>query len=132
MSTSQRERLPVERPGITHKVEITDEETGQKQEGYIIANVYPDGRIGEVFLHGFAKSGSTLEGWTQLAALLLSISIQTTGDFPVLAKKISAMKFPPYGRTDNPDIPTCRSVPDYIVQWLALHFGDSKLREEMK
>lgn len=128
----QRHRMPSDRVGLTHTVKIQDEVTGQTQEGYIHGNVNEDGDLMEVFLSGFGKSGSTLEGWTQLAAILLSTALQYGAEFPVLARKISHMKFPPYGPTDNPEIPRCRSVPDYIMHWLVFRFGTTELWEELQ
>ena len=126
-----RRPMPVTRTGFTEKVEIHDETTGHWHEGYIIANRYADGTLGEVFLQGFGKEGSTLEGWVQLAAILFSTALQYGAEFEVLARKISHMKFPPYGPTSNPQIPHCRSVPDYIMHWLVLKFGTAKLRGEL-
>ena len=34
------------------------------------------------------------------------------------------MKFDPYGTTTYEAIPWCASVPDFVVRWLAIHFGD--------
>lgn len=127
----QRRRMPVERQGLTHKVEIQDTATGRWQEGYITANVNEDGELGEVFLAGFGKAGSTLEGWTQVAAVLFSIAIQYGAELPMLARKLAHMNFPPNGPTNNPEIPHCRSVPDYVLHWLALRFGDDDLRADL-
>ena len=122
----QRRRLPVNRDGITRKVEI------QGHEGYIIANRHEDGSLGEVFLHGFGKQGSTLDGWVQMTAMLLSIALQYGAELPMLARKISHVKFEPYGETNDPDIPRCRSAPDYILRRLALDFGTPQLNEELR
>lgn len=126
-----RRKMPEDRTGRTHKIEITDITDGSTYEGYVVANVYEDGTLGEVFIHGFGKEGSTLDGWTQVAAVLFSIGLQYQAEFPMLARKLAHMKFPPYGRTNEPRIPWCSSVPDYIVRWLALHFGTPELQEEL-
>jgi hypothetical protein len=126
----QRRRLEPDRSGITHKVEIDG--PGGKVEGYIIANRHGDGSLGEVFLQGFGKQGSTLDGWVQLSAMLFSVALQYGAEFPMLARKISYVKFEPYGKTNNPLIPECRSVPDYIVRWLALEFGSAQLNVELE
>lgn len=126
--STQRRRLPVDRKGVTHKVEIGP----RKHEGYIIANCHEDGTLGEVFLHGFGKQGSTLDGWVQTTALLLSIALQYGAELPMLARKISHMKFEPYGDTNDPEIPRCRSAPDYILRRLALDFGTPQLNKELQ
>lgn len=129
--SEKRQRMPRERSGKTHKVEIYDEVYGGVQEGYIIANVQADGTLGEVFLQGFGKEGSTLEGWIQVVAILMSTAIQYGAESAVLFRKLRYTSFPPYGKTDNPQIPYCRSVPDYVVHWLALTFGDGALKRDM-
>jgi len=128
----QRRRMPTNRTGRTIKVEITSVEDGQVQEGYITANSFEDGTLGEIFLSGFGKSGSTLEGWIQVAAMLFSIAIQYGAEFPMLARKVAHTKFPPYGPTNDPEIPYCRSVPDYVVRRLAYWFGTPELRQQLQ
>src|SRR3954447_17165771 len=88
--------MPTDRHGFTHKVEIYAV-NGGVQEGYITGNYDVDGELGELFLHGFGKEGSTLEGWTQVAAILFSMCIQYGGEFPVLVRKLAHMRFDPYG-----------------------------------
>ena len=124
-----RRRLPAERPGLTRKVEIFT--ALGTVEGYIIASRHPDGHLSELFLQGFGKEGSTLEGWVQLSSLLFSVGLQYGAEFPVLARKIALMHFEPYGRTSDEEIPWCASIPGYIVQWLALRFGTSQLSAEL-
>ena len=51
-----RRRLPDTRTGRTHKFTV------QGFEGYITANTYEDGSLGEVFLTEFGKEGSTTRG----------------------------------------------------------------------
>lgn len=127
----RRRKMPDDRAGRTHKIEIRDETDGTLYEGYVTANLHEDGTLGEIFLHGFGKEGSTLEGWTQVAAILFSIALQYDAEFPMLARKLAHMKFPPYGYTSERGIPWCSSVPDYIVRWLALEFGGVELNEEL-
>jgi hypothetical protein len=85
--------MPRERHGITHKVEIRDETHGGTVEGYITGNLDRFEVLGEVFLHGFGKEGSTLDGWTQLAAILLSLGLQAGVDFEGLATRVGQMRF---------------------------------------
>lgn len=103
--------------GVTTKIEITSPYDGQTQEGYITAN-FRGAELVEVFVAGFGKSGSTLEGWTQFAAILLSMGLQSGLPFADVLAKVDGMKFEPYGSTTDPDIPTCESVPDYMVRWI--------------
>jgi hypothetical protein len=124
-----RRRLPTERNGLTRKVEIST--PLGVVEGYIIANRHPDGHLSELFIQGFGKEGSTLDGWVQLASLLFSVGLQYGAEFPVLARKIATMHFEPFGKTTDEEIPWCASIPGYIVQWLALRFGTSQLCAEL-
>jgi ribonucleoside-diphosphate reductase alpha chain len=126
-----RHKLHDPRYGITHKVHIYSRD-GQQQEGYITANVDENGRLREVFLTGWGKSGSTLEGWVQAFAVMLSISLQYGAELPMICRKLSHMKFEPFGETDNPEIPEVKSVIDYIVRWLAIRYGDEELQKEMR
>lgn len=126
-----RKVMPKNREGFIHKVEITTP-NGNRVDGYIIANPFEDGELGEVFLQGFGQGGSTLDGWTQAFAIMLSISLQFGAELPMLSRKFAHMKFEPFGTTDNPDIPRCQSVPDYIFRYLGYRFGDDKLKAELR
>jgi ribonucleoside-diphosphate reductase alpha chain len=123
--SEQRRKLPVDRGGPTIKVEVGG------TEGYITANGFEDGQLGEVFFHGFGKSGSTLEGWTQGFAAMTSIALQYGAELPMLARKFAHMRFEPNGQTNNPDIPWCASVIDFTFRWLARKYGDVELNEEL-
>lgn len=120
-----RRGLNRDRAGLTHKVTIGG------MSGFITANTYPDGTLAEVFIHGFGVLGSTMQGWADSFAIMLSLSMQTGGDLASLARKFAHKRFDPSGPTDNPAIPTCYSVPDYILRWLALRYGDDALRTEL-
>jgi ribonucleoside-diphosphate reductase alpha chain len=41
------------------------------------------------------------------------------------------MRFEPEGMTSNPEIPFSKSMPDYIMRWLASRFLDTDLQEEL-
>jgi ribonucleoside-diphosphate reductase alpha chain len=48
-----------------------------------------------------------------------------------LVKKFSYMRFEPEGITQNPEIPFAKSMPDYIMRWLASRFLDTDTQEEL-
>lgn len=121
-----RHRMPTDREGITHLVKIGG------MNGYITANPNDDGSIGEIFIHGFGQLGSTNAGWTNAFAIMVSIGLQYGVELPMLARKFAHMKFDPRGETDNPNIPHCQSIPDYIFKWIAFHYGTDELREELR
>jgi ribonucleoside-diphosphate reductase alpha chain len=120
-----RRRMPVERQSITHKFSIGG------HEGYITAGVYEDGTVGEIFLTDVGKEGSTLRGMMNSFATAISIALQYGVPLETLVQKFSYMRFDPEGITQNPEIPFARSMPDYIMRWLASRFLDADTQEEL-
>ena len=117
--------MPRERQSITHKFSIGG------HEGYITAGMYEDGTIGEIFLTDIGKEGSTLRGMMNSFATAISISLQYGVPLETLVRKFSYMRFEPEGMTSNPEIPFAKSMPDYIMRWLASRFLDVDLQEEL-
>jgi ribonucleoside-diphosphate reductase alpha chain len=111
-----RVRLPSTRSAVTHKFSVAG------TEGYITAGLYPDGKPGEVFLIGFGKDGSTLQGVMSAFATQLSISLQWGVPLDEFVLKHAGTKFEPHGITGNPEIPFATSPIDYIAKWLASQF----------
>jgi ribonucleoside-diphosphate reductase alpha chain len=120
-----RRRMPVERQSITHKFSIGG------HEGYITAGVYEDGTVGEIFLTDVGKEGSTLRGMMNSFATAISIALQYGVPLETLVQKFSYMRFDPEGITQNPEIPFAKSMPDYIMRWLASRFLDTDTQEEL-
>jgi ribonucleoside-diphosphate reductase alpha chain len=120
-----RRRMPVERQSITHKFSIGG------HEGYITAGVYEDGTVGEIFLTDVGKEGSTLRGMMNSFATAISIALQYGVPLETLVQKFSYMRFDPEGITQNPEIPFAKSMPDYIMRWLASRFLDADTQEEL-
>src|SRR3989440_3050068 len=121
----QRKRMPRERQSITHKFSIGG------HEGYITAGMYEDGSVGEIFLTDIGKEGSTLRGMMNAFATAISISLQYGVPLETLVRKFSYMRFVPEGLTGNPEIPFPKSMPDYIMRWLASRFLDADTQEEL-
>jgi ribonucleoside-diphosphate reductase alpha chain len=46
-------------------------------------------------------------------------------------EKFAFMRFEPEGYTGNPQVPFAKSMPDYIVRWLASRFCDTDMHEQM-
>jgi ribonucleoside-diphosphate reductase alpha chain len=120
-----RRRMPVERQSITHKFSIGG------HEGYITAGVYEDGTVGEIFLTDVGKEGSTLRGMMNSFATAISIALQYGVPLETLVQKFSYMRFDPEGITQNQEIPFAKSMPDYIMRWLASRFLDTDTQEEL-
>ena len=120
-----RRRMPRERQSLTHKFSVGG------HEGYITAGEYEDGSIGEVFLTDVGKEGSTIKGLMNAFATAISIGLQYGVPLETLVRKFAYMRFEPEGYTGNPEIPFAKSMPDYIMRWLASRYGDADLHEEL-
>ncbi len=114
----ERKKMPRERESITHKFSIAG------HEGYITAGKYEDGSVGEIFLTDIGKEGSTMRGLLNAFATAISIGLQYGVPLEVFVRKFSYMRFEPEGMTQNPEIPFAKSMPDYIMRWLASRFID--------
>ena len=121
----QRHRLPRERESLTHKFSIAG------HEGYITAGKYEDGSLGEIFLTDIGKDGSTLRGMMNAFATAISIGLQYGVPLETFVRKFSYMRFDPEGITTNPEIPFAKSLPDYIMRWLASRFLDPEVHEDL-
>ena len=120
-----RKRMPRERQSITHKFSLGG------HEGYITAGMYEDGTVGEIFLTDIGKEGSTLRGMMNSFATAISISLQYGVPLETLVRKFAYMRFEPEGITTNPEIPFAKSMPDYIMRWLASRFLDADVQEDL-
>ncbi|MGZ8648870.1 MAG: TSCPD domain-containing protein, partial [Solirubrobacteraceae bacterium] len=120
-----RRRMPRERQSITHKFSLGG------HEGYITAGMYDDGQVGEIFLTDVGKEGSTLRGMMNSFATAISIALQYGVPLETLVRKFAYMRFEPEGITTNPEIPFAKSMPDYIMRWLASRFLDADAQEEL-
>ncbi|MGH2849102.1 MAG: vitamin B12-dependent ribonucleotide reductase, partial [Solirubrobacteraceae bacterium] len=97
----------------------------------ITAGMYEDGSIGEIFLTDIGKEGSTLRGMMNSFATAISIALQYGVPLETLVQKFSYMRFEPEGITTNPEIPFAKSMPDYIMRWVASRFLDTDAQEEL-
>jgi ribonucleoside-diphosphate reductase alpha chain len=120
-----RRRMPRERQSLTHKFSLGG------HEGYITAGLYEDGTVGEIFLTDIGKEGSTLRGMMNSFATAISIALQYGVPLETLVRKFSYMRFEPEGMTTNTEIPFAKSLPDYIMRWLASRFLDADVQEEL-
>jgi ribonucleoside-diphosphate reductase alpha chain len=121
----QRRKMPIERRGLTHHASVGG------FRFYITAGLYDDGTVGEIFIKGAGKEGSTIQGLLDGYATMWSIGAQYGADFDMLVRKFAHRRFEPLGETDNPDIPWASSFLDYIARWLAFHFGSSELNDDL-
>jgi ribonucleoside-diphosphate reductase alpha chain len=126
MAQPERKKMPRERESITHKFSIAG------HEGYITAGKYDDGNVGEIFLTDIGKEGSTMRGLMNAFATAISLGLQYGVPLEVFVRKFSYMRFEPEGITGNPEIPFAKSLPDYIMRWLASRFiEDTETLEDL-
>src|SRR3712207_6396303 len=93
--------------------------------------MYEDGSVGEIFLTDIGKEGSTLRGLLNSFATAISIALQYGVPLATLVEKFAYMRFEPEGMTTNREIPFAKSMPDYIMRWLASRFLDADAQEEL-
>ncbi|HEY6780985.1 MAG TPA: vitamin B12-dependent ribonucleotide reductase [Thermoleophilaceae bacterium] len=120
-----RRRMPNERHSLTHKFSIAG------HEGYITAGEYEDGSVGEIFLTDIGKEGSTIKGMMNAFATAISIGLQYGVPLETFVRKFAYMRFEPEGITRNPEVPFAKSLPDYIMRWVASRYCDADLHEEL-
>lgn len=115
-----RVRLPTTRLAVTTKFAIT-EEGGVETKGFLSIGIDESGAPKELFMT-FDKVGGTVQGfmhaWCKSASFVLQLGMPLK-DF---AHAFAHTRFAPFGRTDNPDIPTCNSIPDFVAKFLLLQF----------
>jgi ribonucleoside-diphosphate reductase alpha chain len=119
-----RKRLPKSRTGRTISFAIAG------AEGYMTANAYEDGTLGEVFIK-MSKQGSTLAGVMDAFSVSVSIALQYGVPLETYVAKFTNMRFDPAGMTDDADIRIAQSVMDYLFRRLALDFLPYDKRAEL-
>ncbi len=120
-----RIKLPDERPSITHKFSVGG------FESYLTVGFYPDTmKPGETFLIA-AKEGSTISGLFNTIATLISVCLQSGVPLKTLVRKFKDVRFDPAGFTNNPDIPTAKSVTDYVFRYLGMKYLKPEDKEEL-
>ena len=116
-----RKRLGKNRRGITSSFSVGG------AEGYMTANSYADGDLGEVFLK-MSKQGSTLAGMMDAFSIAISVGLQYGVPLETYVAKFTNMRFEPAGMTDDPDVRMAQSIIDYIFRRLALDHLDFDTR----
>jgi ribonucleoside-diphosphate reductase alpha chain len=111
----QERDMPKTRHGLTHSFIVGDHKV------YVTANLYDDGRLGEIFLKT-AREGSAFSGLMDTLARLLSKALQRGESVESLVDSLINMRFEPWGATDDMDIPFAKSIPDYIARWIGRHY----------
>ena len=113
---SLHREMPKTREGLTHKFSIN-----QQHKVYITANRFENGDLGEIFITA-GKEGSVVSGLLGAMARLSSKMLQEGVPAESIIDSFLNLRFDPWGMTDNPEIPTAKSIPDYIGRWLGKNF----------
>lgn len=90
-------------------------------DGYVTTGLYPDGRLGEVFLR-LGKPGGAFAVFDQWA-IAFSMALQHGAGVDALCGKFVGSRFEPSGPTSVPGIPRCTSVLDLACRWLLARYG---------
>lgn len=107
-----RERLPNKRPGWHLKVNI------EGQTFYLSTGEYPDGRLGEIWIHAH-QEGSFSQGMSTSLARMVSIALQNDVSVGEVVRSLRRLDFPPRGLViGSPSVRRCTSVADWIAQEL--------------
>jgi ribonucleoside-diphosphate reductase alpha chain len=88
-------------------------------------NDYPDGALGEVFLH-LGKTGTTIAGFVDGFTQLLSIALQYGVPLDKMIRSFINTKFDPSGFTDNPQIRFADSLYDYLFKLLDIKYYNGR------
>ena len=110
-----RTRLPVSCTSVRHRFKVGE------TKGYLIVGLFDSGAPGEIFLR-ISKQGSTLSGFADSFAIMVSIALQHGIPLTDLCKKFTGVQFEPDGLTTNPDIPFAKSIVDYVFRWMEKRF----------
>ena len=127
-----RWRLSDERASITHHFEIGLDPT-QGAHGYFTCGMYPDFRLGELFMV-VNKMGSFISGFADAFSTVLSIALQHGVPLQTMTAKFKHSKFEPAGivRGSPKEITFADSLLDYLCKWLDLRFPDGVLDKSQR
>ena len=114
-----RRRMPEERRSVIRKLKIGPLKV------YAVVGLFPDGRPGELFLHG-DRLGTFEHGLLDALALMTSLAWQAGVPLEVTCGKLRGWTFEPRGMTGDPEFPFVSSIADYLARWLLARFGASE------
>ena len=133
----KRAHLNDERPSITHEFCILTAVETHKFK--LTCGMYPNGRLGEVFL-AVGKEGSQLGGTVDALAISLSIGLQHGVPLSSYTHKLRYMQFEPSGFVQGAPTELLRSISyssfnakspaDYLAAYLDWKFPRGVLRTQ--
>lgn len=123
-----RKRLEETRIGVTQKFTvIAKDDDGEiyEVEGYVQSGLYPDGKLGELFVK-IGKAGSSetlLDQW----AVAVSTALQYGAPVDAFLKKFDNTRFEPSGGVKGvAGITRCTSLVDLIARWALSKYGQKE------
>lgn len=141
-----RWRMPQERDGVTHRfcfpgalgtAEVCCPACGavvaparnEDLKGYITTGLYPDGRLGELFVT-ISKEGSLLSGVLDALAFTISLALQYGLPLQQITRHMRHTRFEPQAFISSPDEALrghASSLLDYIARYLDSRFPNGHL-----
>lgn len=137
-----RERMPETRSGrtvhFTILTKLLPKDEGGKErvveiDGYLTANTYPNGRLGEIFVKVSADTkrihvmGPPLEDW----AIAFSMCLQRGASVDKMCSKYIGSRYWPDGPVSGVEgVRRCTSPTDLICRYLRLRYGKKPLPPE--
>ena len=121
MEAGVRRKPPKKRNAKTSMVHIGDDQV----KVYLTVGLFDDGTPCEVFLKT-AKSGSTLQGAFDTVSIMISHALQFGMPVDKVCSALVNIRFMPMGHTDDPDVPRCDSISDYVAKKLAFDYLPKK------
>jgi ribonucleoside-diphosphate reductase alpha chain len=122
-----RWHLPEVRPSITHHFSIHAD--GEPITGYLTTGLYPNGRVGEVFLR-VAKEGTFLCGIMNALTQAVSVGLQHGIPLQTYTDQFKYTKFEPSGMVEGAPGPLrgfAKSILDYMGRYLEARFPHGQL-----
>lgn len=129
------EKLPDERNAFTRKfaIKYIDEETKESRtlKFFVQTGMYPDGRLGEVFIRG-DKIGGFISGALDALAMTISVGLQHGVPLEMITSKLRHNRFGPSGFTGDQTFRSCSSMFDLIAQYLDYKFPGGRMRDPLE
>ncbi len=129
----ERQRLDDERQSITHHFVITSFEGDR--DYYVTCGLYPDGRLGEIFIRA-GKEGSFSSAVLDALATIISIGLQYGLALETFCAKLRHIRCEPSGLVQGAPEGLAggagrkfiaQSPLDYLAAWLIWRFPDGVL-----
>ena len=120
VTSNERHILPTTRRSVTHKFAVAG------HEGYLTIGLFENGEPGEIFIK-MSKEGSTLSGLIQGFCRAFSLALQYGLTVEDAVNRFRGMRFDPMGPTNNPHIPECSSILDYVARYLEHHENERQV-----